>query len=197
MFEHGDFRQLVRLVRAGDAAAAADLVRLYEPAIRRTVRIRLRGGRLGRVLDSQDICQSVLLSFFTRAALGQYELDTPNQLLRLLTAMARYKLSNATAHEQAQCRDLRRVEAGDIGDRQLPAPDGNPCGQAALAELVAKFRDRLSAEELQLVELRREGRGWTAVAAALGGSAEALRKKLARILNRVARELGLEEVSSD
>ena len=41
------------------------------------MRIHLRDVRLRRVLDSTDICQSVLASFFVRAALGQYDLDTP------------------------------------------------------------------------------------------------------------------------
>ena len=31
-----------------------------------------------------DICQSVMASFFVRAALGQYQLNTPEQLLNLL-----------------------------------------------------------------------------------------------------------------
>ena len=30
-----------------------------------------------------DICQSVFTSFFVRAALGQYEIEKPAQLLRL------------------------------------------------------------------------------------------------------------------
>ena len=37
------------------------------------------------------------------------------------------------------------------------------------------------------------GLDWAAIAAAQGGSAEALRKKLARALDRVAAELGLRE----
>jgi len=39
-----------------------------------------------------DICQSVLASFFVRAALGQYELETPGHLLKLLVSMSRKKL---------------------------------------------------------------------------------------------------------
>src|SRR5262245_23610315 len=53
------FDELMRRVRAGDEQAAADLVRRYEPAIRRAVRVRLRDPQLRRLLDSIDICQSV------------------------------------------------------------------------------------------------------------------------------------------
>jgi DNA-directed RNA polymerase specialized sigma24 family protein len=86
--EPSAFEDLIRRVRAGDEAAAAELVRRYETLVRRTVRLRLRDPRLQRLLDSVDICQSVLASFFARAALGQFELNTPQDLCRLLTAMA-------------------------------------------------------------------------------------------------------------
>jgi RNA polymerase sigma-70 factor (ECF subfamily) len=38
-----------------------------------------------------DICQSVLASFFVRAAVGQFELDRPEPLVGLLIGMARNK----------------------------------------------------------------------------------------------------------
>src|SRR3954469_15990843 len=88
------FALLIRRVRDGDQQAAAELVRRYEPAIRRAARVRLVDSRLGRLLDSMDICQSVMASFFVRAALGQYEVETSDQLLRLLGSMARNKLAN-------------------------------------------------------------------------------------------------------
>src|SRR5262245_46654856 len=43
--EDSTFADLMRRVRAGDAAAAASLVRTYEPAIRRAVRVRLEDTR--------------------------------------------------------------------------------------------------------------------------------------------------------
>src|SRR5262249_25955616 len=69
-------RALLVRIRAGDQQAATALVRRYEPALRRAVRLRLRDRQLRRFLDSSDICQAVLLRFFARVAAGQYELDT-------------------------------------------------------------------------------------------------------------------------
>src|SRR5437764_4205204 len=100
MTEPGSFPDLIRRVRGGDEAAAAELVKRYEPAIRRAVRVRL-DPRLRRVCDSMDLCQAVLGSFFVRAALGQYELETPEQLLKLLATMARKKLSKAGRFQRA------------------------------------------------------------------------------------------------
>ena len=52
--------------------------------VRFEARLRLTDPRLRRQYDSLDICQSVLASFFVRAAAGQYDLDRPEQLLKLL-----------------------------------------------------------------------------------------------------------------
>src|SRR3954451_5481193 len=99
MIDAPAFGELIRRVRAGDPGAATELVHHYEPAIRRAVRFRLADARLGSLLDSMDICQSVLKSFFVRAASGQYDLETPQQLLKLLTTMAHNKLiSQARKH---------------------------------------------------------------------------------------------------
>jgi RNA polymerase sigma-70 factor (ECF subfamily) len=67
-------------------------VRQYESAIRLEVRMRLGDTRLRRAFDSMDVCQSVLASFFVRAA-GQLDLNEAGQLVRLLVGMARNKLA--------------------------------------------------------------------------------------------------------
>jgi RNA polymerase sigma-70 factor (ECF subfamily) len=193
MSEASDFHDLIRRVRAGDESAAAELVRRYEPAIRRAVRIRLADTRLARAFDSMDVCQSVLASFFVRAALGQYELDAPEQLLKLLATMARHKLADQVDRERAECRDNRRVEEGGAETREVVSAAGSPSRQVAARELLEEVRRRLSPEERRLLELRDQGLDWAAIAARHGGSPEALRKRLARATERVARELGLDE----
>jgi hypothetical protein len=60
-------------------------------------------------------------------------------------------------------------------------------------DLLEEVRRRLSPEERQVLELRSEGHDWAAIAAWLGDGAEALRKKHARALDRVAEQLGLED----
>jgi hypothetical protein len=52
---------------------------------------------------------------------------------------------------------------------------------------------RLSPEELQLFELRRQGWAWAAVADQLGGTAEGRRKQYERAVQRVTQELNLED----
>jgi RNA polymerase sigma factor (sigma-70 family) len=191
MSEGPPFEELIQRVRAGDGDAAADLVRRYEPAIRRAVRFRL-DTRLRGVLDSMDICQSVLASFFVRASSGQYELTDPGQLLRLLVAMARNKIASQARRQEAQRRDRRRVATQPFDERRWSAAGTSPSGQVEARELLLEVRRRLSPEERRLVELRHESHDWDAIATEVGGTPEALRKRLARALDRVAQELGLD-----
>src|SRR5579862_9016800 len=99
-----DFTAFLTRVRSGDDQAAADLVRQYEAVIRREVRLRLTNPSVYRLLDDEDVCQSVLASFFVRASLGQYDLHDPAQLRQLLLSMARNKLAHAARRQFTQKR---------------------------------------------------------------------------------------------
>jgi RNA polymerase sigma-70 factor (ECF subfamily) len=191
--EAAQFSDLIRRIRAGEEQAAAELVRRYEPAIRRVVRVHLRDPRLRRVLDSMDVCQSVLATFFVRANLGQYELDSPESLLKLLATIARNKLSNQANRQQAARRDLRRDQVLSDRDALLEDPRSDPGEQAAARELLEKVRERLSDDERRLAEQRGRGDSWAEIAAANAGTPEGVRKKLARAVERAMRELGLDE----
>ena len=197
MSEESAFHDLIRRVRAGDEEAAKELVRLYEPAIRREARVRLVDSRLRRLFDSMDICQSVFASFFVRAALGQYEIEKPAQLLRLLTSMSRKKLIDHAREQQAARRDHRRLSPGSQDLRNARDRNPSPSQQVAGQELLREFRNRLSEEERALADQRALNRDWAEIAAERGGSPEALRKKLTRAVDRVAQELGLDGSDDD
>jgi RNA polymerase sigma-70 factor (ECF subfamily) len=188
------YAEFIRRIRAGDQQAAADLVRRYEPEIRLEVRtwLRLRNPRLRRVFDSMDICQSVLASFFLRAAVGEYDLSQPQHLIRLLVGIARNKLAAQVRHHHRHRRDLRRVEAR-ADEIDAPGSSESPSQLIARQELLAEFRRRLTEDERRLAELRSQGHDWPEVAAALGGTAEARRKQLTRAVKRVEQEMGLAE----
>ena len=193
MADETSFEELMRRVRAGDGAAAEQLVRRYEPTIRRVVRVRLVDARLQRLFDSMDICQSVFGSFFIHAALGDYDLATPEQLLGLLVTMSRKKVVDQSRRAGAARRDYRRTkEAAGGREKQLAADDASPSRQVAGQELLDEFRRRLTDAERQIADRRSAGLNWQEVAAELGGNPEALRKQLARGVERVSRELGLE-----
>jgi RNA polymerase sigma factor (sigma-70 family) len=191
MSEESAFRDLIRRVRAGDEEAAKEIVLRYEPAIRREARVRLVDPRLRRLFDSMDICQSVLASFFVRTAMGQYEIEKPAQLLRLLVSMSRKKLIDQTREHQAARRDHRRLNPGSQDLRNARDVNPSPSQQVAGHELLREFRNRLTEEERRLADQRAMNCDWAEIAAEHGGSPEALRKKLTRAVDRVAQELGL------
>jgi RNA polymerase sigma-70 factor (ECF subfamily) len=192
MSEQNTFAEFVRRIRAGDELAAAELVRQYEPLIRREVRLQLEDRRLCRLFDSMDVCQSVLASFFVRTAAGQYDLERPEQLLKLLVTMARNKLASAARGQHRQRRDNRRTAGSPEGLEQVADEGPSPSDQVAGKELLDRLRQALSDEERQLADLRGQGLAWGDIADRIGGTAQARRMQLARAVERVARELGLE-----
>jgi RNA polymerase sigma factor (sigma-70 family) len=193
MPEPTPFGDFICRIRAGDEQAAFELVRQYEPLIRREVRLRLEDRRLRRLFDSMDVCQSVLNSFFLRVSAGQYDLDRPEQLLNLLVAMARNKLASAARTQHRQRRDQRRMVGGAQGElARVADPRPGPEETVAGRELLRRFRDGLSDEEKQLVELRGQGLAWAEIASQLGGTPQARRMQFSRAVDRIIGELGLE-----
>jgi RNA polymerase sigma-70 factor (ECF subfamily) len=187
------FAEFLRLVRTGDESAAIELVRRFEPALRLEIRLRLRDPRLRRLLEPADLCQSVLKSFFLRAALGQYDLDSPEKLLALLRTMARNKVAQQARKHRAQRRDFHRHVSLDAGTPLLPAAEPSPSRVAIGRETWDALRGRLTLEERRLADLRSQGCEWAEIARELGGTPQARRKQLARAVDRASRELGLDE----
>jgi RNA polymerase sigma-70 factor (ECF subfamily) len=190
------YREFIFRIRQGDELAAEELVRCYEPEIRMEVRgwLRLRNPNLRRVFDSMDICQSVLASFFARAAVGDFDLDEPPQLIRLLVGMARNKVAEQARHHQRQRRDVRRVGEGGLELEIASGAEQTPSRLASGRELLRKFRELFSDEERGIADLRAQGWDWAAVAGELGGTPDGRRKQLSRAVKRVESDLGLESI---
>lgn len=193
MSEPNPFAELLARVRAGDPAAAAELVNTYEPAIRVAVRATLVDPKLRRHFDTLDICQSVLGSFFVRAAAGQFDLHDPAQLVALLARMTRNKVATHARYHTQDKRDVGAVAGTDSALGGVAAAGRAPDSVLAGKELYDKVLAGLSVEERELVRRRADGEEWDAIAAALGGTPEGRRKQLARALSRVGADLGLED----
>jgi RNA polymerase sigma-70 factor (ECF subfamily) len=171
-----DFENLISCVRAGDADAAAAVVRQFESAIRVAVRARLFDPDMRRRFDSMDICQSVLASFFVRMAAGQYDIERPSQLVGLLTKMAQNKLAWHIRHHLKQRRDVRRTEPDTTAVRQLAASDPDPARQLHAKELLERTWQTMDQELREIASRRLDGETWEQVAAGIGGTAGARKK---------------------
>lgn len=191
------FQELIQRVRERDQDAARELTQRYEKIIRRVVRIHLRDARLRQIMDSMDVCQSVLATFFVRTALGQYELDSPENLINLLASIARNKLTNQVHRLQAQRRDLRKNTTLEGNDLHLADRASDPSEQASAREILEKVWGKLDESERYLAEQRSLGRSWKEIADEMGALDVTLRKKLTRSLDRALAEMGIDQVHDD
>lgn len=195
MLDDVAFRELLGRVRARDADAAAQLVAAYESTVRRVIRLRLRrDSPLRRGLDSLDVSQSVLASFFVRAALGQYDLEKPEDLLKLLTVMVRNKLADEARRPQVARRRYLSTDTSSGSSSGWIDTQPDASRRVAASELLNEVWRRLTRDERYLVEQRAAGRQWNDLASELGITPEALRKRHARVVDRVADELHFDEV---
>lgn len=183
------FQELIRRVRTGDPDAAAELVQNFEPELRRAVRMRLTDPRLRRKYDSLDICQSVLGIFFVRVVGGRFNLPEPGHLVRLLVRMAHNKLV-----DHARKADYAR-EANDVHLTAAAGRDDTPSHIVAERELLKAARDHLTPEETRIAELRAHGCDWSEIARVIGGSADGVRKKMGRAIERLCRRFDLNVMS--
>jgi RNA polymerase sigma-70 factor (ECF subfamily) len=192
MSEHESFRELIRRARQSDQEVWNELVQRFEPVIRRAAKVRLVDPRLKQARDSGDFCQSILLSLYLRLTTGQYELDTPEAFLKLLSTMVRNKVADYAQKEYAEKRDVHRT--GPLGSDAHAAvdPGSSPSQQVEWRELVAKFREKLSPEIRRLAEDRKEGRSWDEIAKEWGESPAALNKRFQRAIDEAEKDLGLD-----
>jgi RNA polymerase sigma-70 factor (ECF subfamily) len=193
MIDATAFSVFVEKIRAGDAEAARELVRRYEAVIRREVRLRMDNARLNRLLDSLDISQSVLSSFFARVSEGRFEFESPEQLARLLISMARNKLAFQARMQRAKRRDNRLTVDGRVEDLEVVSKGPGPSDSASVQDLYEEVRKRLSPEERRIADLWSEGWGWPEIVERLGGTLSARRMQLSRAIHRVSRQMNQED----
>jgi RNA polymerase sigma factor (sigma-70 family) len=179
-----DFATFLDAIRRGDERAATELVQRFEPRLRRLIGFRLDQYRLRRILDSADICQSILARFFARAADGQFDLDDEEQLGKLLRTMAENKVRD-NARRQRHC-------VGAIPEGLEPvALDPSPSEQLEekeAQESVEEVRARLSERVRWLLDQRAEGRSWGELGLEVGSSPDALRMSVQRAVKCALKE---------
>ena len=182
--DQGDFERFLVAVQDGDRARATDLVRQYEPYIRRLIHQRLGDHRVRHVVDSVDICQSVMADFFEKAEPGRLVFRSPDDLRRLLVTMALNKLRNWARHEGRR--------EGDVPEGWDPiASEPSPSSAAAAIDEVQFLKGRLPPLEARLFELSRvKGWTWDEIARVEGGKPDTLRMRLTRAVARALGERG-------
>lgn len=184
MLNDSEFTQLMQQTREGDQSAAMKLVELYEPEIRRTARMRMTDPKLRRLVDSMDICQSVFGKFFNKAAQGNLELNTPDQLLGLLVTMTKNRVVDE--HRRQTRKKRGSGEAPLVAESDMVIEDSpGPKTAFEMKDLLGQVRSHLTPEELKIADHRNSGMSWNEIADELSESADVLRKRLERAIERV------------
>ena len=195
--ERESFIELIARVRQGDEQAAEELILRYEQDLRVIARVRLTDTRMRRVMDSMDICQSIMANFFLRAAAGQFELETPEQLTKLLATMVRNKVTDLARHAHRDCRDIRRITSDHIETYAVAGSVGTPSQIVARSELLEALLSQLGDEEQVIARQRADGHCWSDIANELGRSPDAVRKGYARAVSRALCVLGVDGATDE
>lgn len=171
---------LPRSAVAEDAAAA--IVRHYAPRLHALVARRC-SNNLARVLDPEDILQSVFRRFFEQVSDPAYQIPAGDELWLLLLTIALNRVRSAETHHRAARRDLRRTGV-PLGD----AVSDEPSAEERL--VAAETLERLSPRYRAVVQLRLAGHSVAEIATRLGRSLrtverlfEELRTRLGELLH--------------
>lgn len=185
------FRSVIERLRQGDESAAAEIVAEFESEIRRFIRFRLTSPRIRRMIESVDISQSVFARFFVDVQRREGGPATVEELRALLLTMARNRLLDHARRQNAEKRRPRRPLSYEYETLAQIVDGGTdtPSQQLIQTELVQAVKDLMDPEELELVNARMSGQSWEELAQARGGTAESVRKRVARILERTAKQL--------
>jgi RNA polymerase sigma factor (sigma-70 family) len=189
-------RELLGRIRAGDEAAVAEFIRIYEPHVRRVVRARLRLPGMRRVSDSSDLCQVVMASFLVGSAVGRYDVADTDGMKKLLARIAANRVIDLARKPEFR-KPVVPVGGDGAGEVEVVAGGPGPASQVALHELIQKADRLLSESERPIAELRKEGLSWEEIGQRLGKSADAVRKSLDRAARRILLALGMEGSDDD
>lgn len=183
--------RLVEEAQGGSREALNELLRRYEPRLRRIVRIRLNS-KLRRVVDSVDIIQETYRSAFGK--IDSLELRSTASILQWLSRIAENQMIDTHRHFFGAKRDR---------DREVPLHGGSNRGSDSSSDSpgflpaspVASPADEVSRRELHAIvdeavaELPDEYREVIMLRTYLGGSWDFVTKEMGKPSSEAARQL--------
>ncbi len=177
---------LTEKLARGDDEAAARVFRAYEPYLRMVVRQRLTP-RLRAKFDSADIVQSVWVDVLDHVRDGARRFEGPAQLRNFLVrATLNRFIDRIRSHRRAVERErpMRSGEVSQVADARGVSPS-----QVEQAEdLWRRMLDLCPPPHRELLRMKRQGLGNAEIAARTGMNPGSVRRILAQLAARIARE---------
>ena len=193
MAEDGSFNDLMSRVRAGDQQAAGEVFRRFVARL-----VGLARGHLNRLVrrkvDPEDVLQSVLKSFFSRHAEGQFELDGWDGLWALLAQITVRKCGRWNeyyrAHRRRADREVHSLStpAGALEVWEtLTSGEPTPLEAASLVETVQQLMAGLDERDRAVVALRLQNCTVPEISAEVGRTEYTVNQVLKRARRRLER----------
>jgi RNA polymerase sigma-70 factor, ECF subfamily len=150
-------RSLMRRLRQGSDDAATQLYLRYVRRLRALTEARC-SPRLARMVDADDIVQSIFGSFFRAAGQGLYDVPAGEDLWRLLVVITLNKIRSKGNYFHAAKRDARLTVAREVIEEEQPAYEGGLREDLAFLRLTVKEAlEKLPPLDRQVITLRIEG----------------------------------------
>lgn len=193
MAQNESFAALMNHLRAGDSAAAAQLVGQYHERLRALAKKRL-APRLRQKVDPDDVLQSVYKSFFLRFERGEFQVEDADSLWSLLTLITIRKCSGRAEYFLAACRNVNR-EATDClsasgslqPGRQLVSKEPTPEEAACLTETLEHLMRGMESWECEILALSLQGHSIEEVSRQVGRAERTVERVRSRIRKRLLR----------
>ena len=187
--KHTELQVLLDRVRQGDEDAARELLQLFEPHVRRVVRLRLPHA-LRSKFDSMDFVQSVWGSFFAHLNRGEIDFESRGQLCNFLVSAAQAKVDYESRRRlragKFDVHKERQIEQ-DAENPIFTSPDPRPSQVAVAHDLLENAMRGRPPIHQQILRLRSQGYTFVEIAAQVGIDERSAR----RIVQGIEEQLGL------
>ena len=178
-------RSLLRRIAGGQGDASTELYLRYAERLRRLAASQ-SAPDLARLVDPEDIVQSVFRTFFRRANLGQYSVPEGEEMWKLLLVIALNKIRATASYHRAAKRDVRRTSGTEWLDTTEHQRDETALGVLRL--VIEELLERLPEAHRRIVELRVEGQQVAEIARAVQRS----KRTVERVIQEFCRRLDAE-----
>jgi len=183
--------RLLEQARQGDRDAAATLWFELRPQVERLIRVNLRDSVIRGTTDTAVLYSTLAKRIVVeRNLLAEKDVKSFNELFRLIRRVLRNRILNLE-------RGFLRLRIREAAYAIENAPE-SPSAVRAKAELIAEVqeaaRNEMTPDEWSLFDaVKIDGRSYVELAKERGTTADALRQKLNRAIDRVRSRLGPEQ----
>jgi RNA polymerase sigma-70 factor (ECF subfamily) len=189
MAQDSSFINLMDRLREGNDEAASRVFHRFARQL-----IELARGHLDpqtrQKVDPEDVIQSVFLSFFTRHAEGQFDLENWGSLWGMLTVLTVRKCGQRMRHFRAARRSVRREVSGSEGDGDGWAAldrDPTPPEAVALTEILQDVMRGLDASERPILAYSLQGQTVAEISERVARTERTVQRVLQRLRQRLER----------